>query len=127
LKIVSILNKTKNCVLGDAIGRADTSQTRRTGLLKKTGLLDGEGLWILPCEGIHTFFMKFAIDVLFLDKKRSVVKLVHSMGPWRMAISFRAHSVLELPAGTIVKTGTMRGDLLEVTDTAPVNSPVLTS
>lgn len=111
---VSIWNQTRKRLLGDAIGRADTSRTRRTGLLKRTGLAEGEGLWIIPCEGIHTFFMKFPIDVLFLDRKRRVVKLVRSMGPWRMAISLRGRSVVELPAGTIEKTGTEKGDLLEI-------------
>lgn len=116
MKTVSIRNATRNRLLGDAIGRADTSQTRRTGLLQRSGLAEGEGLWILPCEGIHTFFMKFPIDVLFLNKKKCVVKLVRSMGPWRIAMSLRARSVLELPAGTIEKTGTQRGDMLEVAD-----------
>ena len=118
MKTVSIRNATRNRLLGDAIGRADTSQTRRIGLLQRTGLAEGEGLWILPCEGIHTFFMKFPIDVLFLNKKKCVVKLVRSMGPWRMAMSLRARSVVELPAGTIEKTGTQRGDILEVAEAA---------
>ena len=118
MRKVRIWNKTRDRVLGDAIGRADTSQTRRSGLLKRTGLAEGEGLWILPCEGIHTFFMKFPIDVVFLNKKKCVVKLVRSMGPWRMALSLRARSVVELPAGTIEKTGTKRGDFVEISEAA---------
>ena len=114
LKKVSILNRTRGWSLGEAIERADTSRSRRAGLLKKSGLGKGEGLWILPCEAIHTFFMKFDIDVLFLDKNRRVVKVVNRMPPWRMSMSWRARSVLELPAGTIAETGTGRGDLLEV-------------
>ena len=91
---------------------ADTSAKRRTGLLKHTSLEPGQGLWIVPCEGVHTWFMKFAIDVVFLNKKRQVVKLRKSMGRWRMAMSLRAHSVLELPAGTLERTGTQKGDQL---------------
>ena len=91
---------------------ADTSAKRRTGLLKHTSLEPGQGLWIVPCEGVHTWFMKFAIDVVFLNKKRQVVKLRKSMGKWRMAMSLRAHSVLELPAGTLERTGTQKGDQL---------------
>ena len=57
-------------MLADRADIADTSAKRRTGLLKHTGLAPGEGLWIVPCEGVHTFRMKFAIDVVFLNKKR---------------------------------------------------------
>ena len=113
MKTVSIRNQTRGCLLGNAIGRADTSSSRRKGLLKRTGLREGEGLWIVPCEAIHTFFMKFAIDVVFLDKKRRVVKTVNRLRPWRLALSWRGRTVLELPAGTVERTGTRPGDQLE--------------
>ena len=87
-------------MLGDAVDVADTSAKRRTGLLKHTSLEPGHGLWIVPCEAVHTWFMKFPIDVAFLNRKRQVVKMRKNMGKWRMAMSLRAHSVLELPAGT---------------------------
>ncbi|HZS50705.1 MAG TPA: DUF192 domain-containing protein [Bryobacterales bacterium] len=116
LNKVIVRNKTRHRLLGDAIERADTSQTRRMGLLKRTGLAKGEGLWILPCEGIHTFFMKFPIDVLFLNRKKQVVKALPSLGPWRLAMSLRGRSVLELPAGTIRDTGTQRGDQIEIVE-----------
>lgn len=116
VKTLSIRNQTRGCLLGNAIGRADTSSSRREGLLKRTGLREGEGLWIVPCEAIHTFFMKFAIDVLFLDKKRRVVKTVTCLRPWRLALSWRGRSVLELPAGAIERTGTRPGDQLEVVE-----------
>lgn len=93
---------------------ADTSRTRRTGLLKHTSLEKGEGLWIVPSEGVHTFGMKFAIDVVFLDKKRVVVKVRKNMVKRRIAFSFRAHSVLELPVGMIDESGTAPGDQLEL-------------
>ena len=114
LKKVKILNQTRGCTLGDAIERADTSETRRVGLLKRSGLDKGQGLWIVPCEGIHTFFMKFAIDVVFLNRQRRVVKVVRRMPPWRLAMNLRARSVVELPPGTIESTGTAVGDVLEV-------------
>ena len=109
-----VRNLTRGTELGDRIAVADTSQTRRTGLLKHTSLDPGEGLWIVPSEGVHCFGMKFAIDVLFLSKKREVLKVRPQMG--RRAISFclRAHSVLELPAGAIAATGTSVGDQLEL-------------
>jgi uncharacterized protein len=101
-------------VLGDVIQIADTSKKRRTGLLKHTGLTEGQGLWIVPCEAVHTFGMKFAIDVLFLSKKRKVLKVRKDMGRRRIALCLIAHSVLELPVGTIAATGTMVGDQLEL-------------
>jgi uncharacterized protein len=111
---MKVRNLTRGTELGDRIAVADTSQTRRTGLLKHTSLEPGEGLWIVPSEGVHCFGMKFAIDVLFLSKKREVLKVRPRMG--RRAISFclRAHSVLELPAGAIAATGTSVGDQLEL-------------
>ncbi len=92
---------------------ANTSATRRKGLLKHTGLEPGEGLWIAPCEGVHTFGMKFTIDVVFLNKNKKVVKTSPNMVKRRIAFSFRAYSVLELPAGTLALTGTVAGDQLE--------------
>ena len=101
-------------MLADRADIADTSEKRRRGLLKHTKLDPGEGLWIVPCEAVHCFFMKFAIDVLFLDKKRQVVKVRDSMKPWQIAGSFKARTVLELPAGTCERTGTRKGDQLEL-------------
>lgn len=91
---------------------ADTSKKRRTGLLKHSTLPPGHGLWIAPSEAVHTFGMKFAIDVLFLDKKRKILKIRERMGKRRFAVCLRAHSVLELPSGTVVATGTAAGDQL---------------
>ena len=108
-----VRNVTRTTVLATDALMANTSETRRTGLLKHTSLPEGEGLWIAPCEAVHCFGMKFTIDVLFLDKKKKVVKLREQMKPRRIAICLWAHSVLELPAGMIAKTGTMKGDQLE--------------
>jgi uncharacterized membrane protein (UPF0127 family) len=110
---VRIENRTRDALLGNLIEIADTSSKRRTGLLKHASLRPGEGLWIVPCEAVHTFGMQFPIDVLFLSKKRKVLKIRQNMGRRRMALCLRAHSVLELPAGTIAETGTMTGDQLE--------------
>ena len=108
-----IVNRTRDKLLGERIDIADTSQKRRTGLLKHTGLAEGEGLWIAPCEAVHTIGMKFPIDVLFLSKKRQVLKIREKMGRWKMSACLRAHSVLELPAGTIEATQTQVRDQLE--------------
>jgi len=108
------VNQTRGRSLADRADIADTSAKRRTGLLKHTGLAPGEGLWIVPCEGVHTFRMKFTIDVVYLDKKRAVLKTRPNMVRSRISMCFRAHSVLELPAGTLDATGTVAGDQLEL-------------
>jgi len=104
---------TKGSSLGDSIDTADTSAKRRTGLLKHEKLEDGTGLWIVPCESIHMFFMKFALDVVYLDKQRRVRKTVRSLAPWRLSLCLSAHSVLELPVGIIDSSRTEPGDQLE--------------
>jgi uncharacterized protein len=109
-----IRNLTRNTELGASIDIADTSAKRRTGLLKHSGLAPGEGLWILPCESVHTFFMKFPIDLVYLDKKRTVRKVRHAVRPWRMSACFSAHSIIELPAGAARASMTVAGDQLEV-------------
>lgn len=113
LQQVQVRNQTRNTVLADSAGVADTSKARRTGLLKHDRLPPGEGLWIAPCEAVHTFGMKFPIDVLFLNRKRKVLKIRPDMVRGRMSVCLRAHSVLELPAGTAAATGTQAGDQLE--------------
>jgi len=100
--------------LGAAILVADTSATRNVGLLKHKALYAGEGLWIVPCQSVHTFFMKFAIDLVYLDKQRFVRKVRHAVPPWRISGCFWAHSVLELPAGIAEETGTQPGDKLSI-------------
>ena len=93
---------------------ADSSAKRRTGLLKHERLNPGEGLWIVPCESVHTFFMKFPIDLVYLDKKHRVRKVRHAVPAWRLSACLSAHSILELPAGTAEKTGTQVGDELTI-------------
>lgn len=108
-----IRNVTRQVILADRAMAADTSQKRRTGLLKHEALPEGEGLWIVPCEGVHTFGMKFPIDVIFLNKRRVILKIRKNMPRRRMSLCLRAHSVLELTAGMADKTGTEPGDQLE--------------
>ena len=111
---VLVRNRTRKTVLAQAADVADSSAKRRTGLLKHERLEPGEGLWIVPCESVHTFFMKFPIDLVYLDKRRKVKKVRHAVPAWRLSACLSAHSVLELPAGTVKQTGTAVGDELEV-------------
>ena len=107
-------NQTRGTVLGKNIAVADTSATRRTGLLKHKELAAGHGLWIMPCESVHTFFMKFAIDLVYVDKKHRVCKVRNAVKPWKMSACLSAHSVIELPAGTVAQSGTQAGDQLKI-------------
>lgn len=107
-------NQTRETVLGESVDVADTSAKRRVGLLKHEGLEPGTGLWIVPCESVHTFFMKFPIDLVYLDKKKRVRKVRNAVPAWRLSACLTAHSILELPAGTAAKSGTQPGDQLAI-------------
>ena len=111
---VRIANLTRNTELGDRIEVAETSAKRRKGLLKRSALAPGEGLWIMPCEAVHTFFMKFAIDLVYLDRDYVVRKVRHAVKPWRLSACLSAHSILELPEGVARASGTQLGDRLKV-------------
>jgi uncharacterized protein len=108
----TVLNVDRDDWLGKRISVAGTSGLRKQGLLGIDRLEFGGGIWIAPCEAVHTFGMKIAIDVIFLDRELRVKKMVRALEPWRLSISLRAYSVLELEAGTINRTGTCLGDRL---------------
>jgi uncharacterized membrane protein (UPF0127 family) len=118
LKIL-VRNHTRNTVLAEAAEVADTGAKRRTGLLKHSRLEPGEGLWIVPCESVHTFFMKFPIDLVYIDRKHKVRKVRHAVPAWRLSACLTAHSVLELPAGTVANSGTAVGDILAMEKLGP--------
>ena len=109
-----VRNQTRDTLLARAAEVADTSAKRRTGLLKHERLEPGEGLWIVPCESVHTFFMKFPIDLVYLDKHRKVRKVRSAVRPWRLSACLLAHSVLELPDGAVKQSGTQAGDELVI-------------
>ena len=111
---ILVRNQTRQTVLADAAEVADTSAKRRTGLLKHDRLAPGEGLWIVPCESVHTFFMKFPIDLVYLDKRKKVRKIRPAVPPWRLSLCLGAHSVLELPAGRVAEIGAEVGDELSI-------------
>jgi uncharacterized membrane protein (UPF0127 family) len=108
---MSARNVTRDCHLGDAIRVADGFVLRLKGLLLKDRLASGEGLWISPCNSIHSFGMRFAFDAVFLGPDRKVVGLYGRFRRNRISTVFwKARGVLELPAGTIERTGTEVGD-----------------
>jgi uncharacterized protein len=112
---VAVLNTTRNTVLGERIGVAETSLSRMVGLLGKRGLEAGTGLLIMPSQAVHTVAMKFPIDVLFVDKLWRVIGMRPQMAPYRITgIHWKARCVIELPSGQIAKTSTQIGDQLSV-------------
>ena len=108
-----IRNRDRGTILAESADVADTSAKRRTGLLKHSKLDPGQGLWIAPCESVHSFGMKFAIDVVYLDRKKKVRKIRKNMVPRRISACLTANSVLELPVGVIEASRTEPGDQLE--------------
>src|ERR1700739_783910 len=108
-----VRNLNRDTELADKLEVAGSGPKRSKGLLGRKGLGPGEGLWIIPCEAVHTFFMKFPIDLVYLDRKHRVKKTSANVPAWRLSACLSAHSVLELPPGTIQKTNTERGDVLE--------------
>jgi len=87
------------------IRRADTFRARAKGLLGSRYLDDGDALWLAPCRAVHTFGMRFAIDVVFLDARGKVLRVVPNLPPYRLACCLPAASVLELAAGTMRRPG----------------------
>lgn len=113
-KNAAYFNKTKGVMLADRARIADGFFDRLVGLLMTENFVAGDGLFIVPCSQIHMFGMKYAIDVVFVDKQGLVVGLVESISPGQMSKLFsKAHACLELPSGVIRDTGTSLGDQIE--------------
>lgn len=112
---VKLLHRTTGeCIAAD-LRLADTVWSRFRGLMGRKALGQGEGLWIRPCNGVHSFWMRFPIDIVFLDRDLKVVKLVENLRPFRLTIPVsNARSVIELAGGSIGQFGICKGDPLRV-------------
>ena len=109
------INTTRWVRLTECARIADNYLTRVVGLLRDRQLELGDGLWIKPCNSIHSIGMKFVFDAVFLDHNLQVVHLMSDMKPWRISkIVFSAKSVLEVPSGIIAQTATQLGDTFEM-------------
>ena len=112
-------------VIAENVEVADTSSARRRGLLGRHGLGPGDGLYLTPCEWLHTFGMRFRIDVAFLSSTGKVLAVHHGLKPHRVSrLVWRASGALELPEGTLRATGTGRGDVVQLLHTQ-TGEPVL--
>jgi uncharacterized membrane protein (UPF0127 family) len=109
-----IRNVTAGTLLASSVEPAFDSESRRRGLLGRDGLIAGEALVIAPCNAIHTLFMRFPIDVVFVDRTGQVLKAISRLSPWRLAASLRAFAVIELAAGELDRTRTSGVDRLTV-------------
>jgi uncharacterized protein len=111
-------NQTRQAYLATALAVADTHWTRLRGLLGLAvgDFRNGNGLWIVPCHGVHTLGMGFPIDVVYLNREMKVILVQSQLQPWRFApVRAQATSVLELPCHTVAETGTVVGDRIEIT------------
>jgi uncharacterized membrane protein (UPF0127 family) len=108
-------NRTQNLLLVSHLDVATSFIDRGVGLLKKSQLEEKEGLWIHRCNSIHTFFMKFSIDCIFVNKDLVVDDLVENLSPWKVVFPrWRSRSVIELKSGFINKYQVKKGDQLDV-------------
>ena len=111
---LKLLDPASGRTLADAVEVPRTSWGRGLGLMFRRALPSGHAMWIKPCNGIHMFWMNFAIDALFLDRRERVVKVYRRLGVWRIVpLVWGAHSVVELPAGTLDGVDLPRGHQLQ--------------
>jgi uncharacterized protein len=110
-------NRTREAYLATRLRIAETHWSRFRGLMctNSSSFFKGCGVWLVPSRGVHTFAMRFPIDVLYLNREKMVVHLEKNLKPWRLApVQMNAVSVLELPANTLHSTRTAIGDQVEI-------------
>ena len=110
-------NRTRQAYLATQLSIAATHWTRLRGLMctEQDNFNTGQGLWIVPSRGVHTFAMRFPIDVVYLNEDKTVVHLEQDLKPWRVAaVRMQAASVIELPCNILHTTGTSIGDEIEI-------------
>jgi uncharacterized membrane protein (UPF0127 family) len=110
-------NRTRTTYLATDLLIAPTHWSRFRGLMATSSshFSRGQGLWINPSRGIHTFAMRFAIDAVYLDRNRIVIHIEEELKPWRLAaVRLHAASILELPTGTIRESLTVVGDQVDI-------------
>lgn len=108
-------NVSRETVLAAQIFVADSLLTRTKGLLGETSLPTQSALWIFDCNSVHTFFMKFPIDIIFVNSDLQIRKIYRNVGPWRMTLpNFSFDSVFELPGGSLTEGSAQVGDQLHV-------------
>ena len=107
-------NMRSGHVLAGHLMAAFDSKSRRRGLLGQDSLGEGSAMLIAPCNAVHTFFMRFPIDVTFVARNGRVLKVRRELRPWRLAAALRGFVAVELPAGTLDSSDTRPGDTLAI-------------
>jgi uncharacterized membrane protein (UPF0127 family) len=109
------LETADGTVVAERCAVASTFLTRFRGLMWRRELPAGEGLCIQNCGSVHMFFMRFALDVAFVDADGRILHICHTIRPWRISrVVFGSKAALELPAGTLRKLGIDRGSVLKL-------------
>jgi len=111
---MAVVRKQDGSVVCERCLVADSAWLRMKGLLGRASLADDAGILLRPASSVHMFFMRFAIDAVFLDRELRVVKVAATLRPWRMAGAMRSRAVLELPAGACERRGIREGDQLSL-------------
>ena len=106
----ALVNERTRSAIATDVELASTRAERRRGLLGRDGLKPSSALMLTPCLAVHTAFMRFPIDIVFLDRDGVAVKLVNNVRPWRMAASVSAYSVIEMAAGALKRHAVAVGD-----------------
>lgn len=113
--LARITNLARSTIIAKNSEIAQTWFKRAKGLLGRTHLENGQALIIRHCDSVHTFFMKFPIDVIFVDKQNYVLKAIENIKPFRLSpIVFGSNFVIELPIGAIKSSRTQKGDQLRI-------------
>ena len=94
-----LVNERTGAFVATDLEFASDSRARNRGLLGRSGIAAGTAMIIAPCNAIHTFFMRFTIDVVFADRRGDVVKLCRDVKPWRFCVGFKGFAAIELAAG----------------------------
>jgi hypothetical protein len=114
MSTLSLVNERTGQSIASALEIAATRRARRKGLLGRDGLERDAALLLAPCCSIHTAFMRFSIDVAFVDRQGQVIRFARELGPWKIAIALRAHAAIEFPAGALRARDVKLGDRLYV-------------
>ena len=107
---MELIHERTDAVIASSVELALSRTARRTGLLGRVAMDPGAALMLAPCCAVHTAFMRFPIDVLFMDRSGRAMRVIHGLKPWRAAASPRAYAVVELAAGVLARFEVGAGD-----------------
>jgi uncharacterized membrane protein (UPF0127 family) len=113
--VVALMNERTDKSVATSVEIAATRSSRRRGLLGRDRLAEATAMLLAPCAAVHTAGMRFAIDVVFVDRQGYAVKVVRDLRPWRIALASGARAVIEMPAGSLRWGEVLPGDRLYLT------------